>query len=77
MTTTEFAGFKLDGFLDCQKIQVNILFILGGDITNIEYPDFSHSATPRSYVDSRAPDWLTNIGSTQASIKLGGFENDK
>jgi hypothetical protein len=76
MSTTEFSGLKLNGLLDCQKIQVNILSVLGGEITNIGYPDFSHSATPKSYVDSRAPSWLTDIGSTQASIKLGGFENN-
>jgi hypothetical protein len=76
MTTTEFSGLKLNGLLDCQKIQVNILSVLGGKITNIGYPDFSHSATPKSYVDSRAPAWLTDIGSTQASIKLRGFENN-
>ena len=76
MTTTEFAGLKQNGLLDCQKIQVSILSVLGGEITNIGYPDFSHSATPKSYVDSRAPAWLTNIGSTQASIKLSGFDND-
>jgi hypothetical protein len=76
MTTNDFSGLKLNGLLDCQKIQVNILSVLGGEITNIGYPDFSHSATPKSYVDSRAPAWLTNIGSTQASIQLGGFEND-
>jgi hypothetical protein len=67
---------KLNGLLDCQKIKVNILSVLGGEITNIGYPDFSHSVTPKSYVDSRAPAWLTNIGSTQESIKLGGFESD-
>jgi hypothetical protein len=76
MTTTEFAGLKLNGLLDCQKIQVNILSVLGGEITNIGFPDFSHSATPKSYVDSRAPSWLTDIGSTQVSIKLSGFDND-
>ena len=76
MTTTGFSGLKLNGLLDCQKIQVNILSVLGGEITNIGFPDFSHSATPKSYVDSRAPAWLTDIGSTQASIKLSGFDND-
>jgi hypothetical protein len=76
MTTTEFSGLKLNGLLDCQKIQVNILSVLGGEITNIGYPDFSHSATPKSYVDYRAPAWLTDIGSTQVSIKLSGFDND-
>ncbi len=76
MTTTEFAGLKLNGLLDCQKIQANIISVLGGEITNIGYPAFSHSAAPKSYVDSRAPDWLTAIGTTQASVKLGGFEND-
>ena len=67
---------KLNDLLDCQKIQVSIRSILGGEITNIGYPDFSHSATTKSYVDSRAPACLTNIGSMQASIKLGGFENN-
>ncbi len=76
MTTTEFASLKLNGLLDCQKIQANIISVLGGEITNIGYPDFSHSATPKSYVDSRAPAWLTAIGSTQASINLSGFDND-
>ena len=75
-TTTEFAGLKLNGLLDCQKIQANIISVLGGEITNIGFPDYSHSAAPKSYVDSRAPAWLTAIGTTQASVKLGGFEND-
>jgi hypothetical protein len=75
MTTTGFSGLKLNGLLDCQKIEVNILSVLRGEITNIGYPDFSHSATPKSYVDSRSPSWLTDIGSTQASINFSGFDN--
>ncbi len=35
MTMTEFAGLKLNGLLDCQKIQVNTLSVLGGEVTNI------------------------------------------
>jgi len=62
--------------LIAKKIQVNILFFFGGEITNIGYPDFSPSATAKSYVDSRAPAWLTHIGSTQVSIKLSGFDNE-
>ncbi len=56
-------------------MQVNNFWVLGGEIVNIGNPDSSHSAVPICYVDSRAAPWLTDIGSSQTSVKLGGFDN--
>ena len=57
-------------------MKINELSVLGGIIANIGSPYFPRSATPIFYVDFRAPDWLSVIGSTRASLKLGGFDND-
>jgi hypothetical protein len=69
-------GLLLNGTFDCQRMLVNELSVRGGEITNISAPLFSHSATPKSYVDSRAPAWLSAIGTTQASVNLSGFNKD-
>jgi hypothetical protein len=53
--TFQYSGLQINGIVDVQIIQVNLLSVLGVEILNIGMSEFSHAASPKSYVDSRAP----------------------